>query len=49
MFRQNQLFGCGISAFGFGLLIGMWLDGGFFAHVFGILFIVAGCALLRKK
>ena len=49
MFRHNQIIGCCMTVFAIGLLVGMWIEGGFFAHVFGVVFIIAGCSMLRKK
>lgn len=49
MCRQNQLWGCILAAFGLGVLIGVWIEGGFFAHCFGIGMIFLGCCVLRKR
>lgn len=49
MCRQNQLWGCVLLAFGLGVLIGVWIEGGFFAHCFGFALILLGCGILRKK
>lgn len=49
MCRQNQLFGCVLLAFGIGLLIGLWIEGGFLAHCFGFGLIVLGCGVGKKK
>jgi len=36
-------------AFGLGLLIGIWIEGGFWAHCFGFALVGGGCSFLRKK
>jgi len=48
MCRYKQLWGLVSIAFGLGLLIGMWLEGGFIAHCFGFGLILLGCGLFRK-
>lgn len=48
MCRKNQLLGLVSLAFGLGLLIGLWVDGGFFAHCFGFGFIIVGCCFWRR-
>lgn len=48
MCRQNQLWGWLLCAFGAGALVGLWLEGGFWAHCFGFGMIVLGVAILRK-
>lgn len=48
MCRQNQLWGWLLCAFGVGVLVGLWLEGGFWAHCFGFGMIVLGVAILRK-
>lgn len=49
MCRRNHLFGCAFLAFGLGLLIGIWIEGGFLAHCFGFFMIFSGCCLWKKK
>lgn len=49
MCRQNHLWGCVLMAFGLGVLIGTWLDGGFFCNCFGFVTIIVGCGVIRKK
>ena len=49
MCRYYQLWGCIILSFGLGILIGMWLEGGFFAHCFGFGLILVGCSMGRKR
>lgn len=49
MCRYNQLWGFGLMAFGFGLLVGLWLEGGFFAHCFGFGLLGVGFCVLRGK
>ena len=49
MCRQNQLWGCMLLAFGLGMLVGLWIEGGFIAHCFGFGFIILGLSVGRKK
>lgn len=49
MCRRNQLLGCILLALGLGLLIGLWIDGGFLAHCCGFGFIIFGCSLAGKR
>jgi len=49
MCRHHVLCGCGLGAFGLGLLIGNWAGGGFLFHCLGIGLVLVGCMLLRKK
>lgn len=49
MCRQNQLWGCMLLAFGFGVLVGHWIEGGFFACCFGLGMMLIGCGMARKK
>ena len=49
MCRQNQLLGCMLLAFGVGLLIGLWIECGFWAHCFGFGLIFIGFTFCRKK
>ena len=49
MCRRNQFIGCAAFAFGLGLLIGIWVDGGFWAHCFGFALLCAGWGFFRKK
>jgi len=49
MCRRNQLLGCALLAFGFGLLVGTWLESGLFCCLFGLLAIFWGFAVCRKK
>jgi hypothetical protein len=49
MCRHHQLWGCVQLAFGLGVLIGLWIEGGFFAHCFGIAMIILGCCIAKKK
>ncbi len=48
MCRNNQLWGCILIAFGLGVLIGLWLEGGFFAHCFGFGLMALGPCVMRK-
>ena len=49
MCRKNQLWGCMLMAFGLGVLVGLWLEGGFFCHCFGFAGIIAGACMCRKR
>ena len=49
MCRKNQLCGCALMAFGFGLLVGMCLESGFFTFLIGIGIIGLGLWCNGKK
>jgi len=49
MCRQNQLWGGLMLAFGVGVLVGLWLEGGFLAHCFGFGLVIIGFGIGRKK
>ena len=49
MCRYNQLWGSVLLAFGLGVLVGLWVDGGFFAHCFGGAIILIGCGVITKS
>lgn len=49
MCRQNQLWGCMLIAFGVGILIGLWLEGGFLCGCLGLGLLVLGLCVARKK
>ena len=49
MCRQNMLWGCILMSFGVGLLIGIWLEGGFLAHIFSFAIICVGCGVCKRK
>ena len=49
MCRKNQLWGCALAAFGLGLLIGLWLDGGFLCHCFSIGVIIVGGCMCKQR
>jgi len=49
MCRQNQLWGCVLMAFGLGVLIGSWIDGGFLPGCFSFGIIVLGAGVMRRK
>ncbi len=48
MCRRNQLWGWLLMAFGFGLLLGLWLEGGFFCHCFGFGSMIVGFCICRR-
>lgn len=49
MCRYQQLWGAVMVAFGIGLLVGMWLQGGFLSHCLGFGVIVIGFGVFRRK
>lgn len=49
MCRLNQLWGCILLAFGLGVLVGLWIEAGFFAHCFGFALIILGGCVVRKR
>lgn len=48
MCRQNVMWGATVVAFGFGVLIGTWLQSGFVCHLIGFGLIFLGLCVLRK-
>ena len=49
MCRKNQLCGCALITFGLGLLIGTWLESGFFSFLIGIGIMALGFWCAGKK
>lgn len=49
MYRPNCLWGWILIAFGAGVLIGLWIEGGFLAHCFAIAVILCGCGVWKKR
>lgn len=49
MCRYNFLWGGMLLAFGLGVLIGLWLEGGFFCFCFGILMMGMGYLVMKNK
>lgn len=49
MCRNNQFWGGLIGAFGLGVLIGIWIEGGFLAHCFGFGLIICGFCVGKKR
>lgn len=49
MCRHNQLWGGVVLSFGLGILIGIWIEGGFLAHCFGFALIICGLCIGRKR
>ena len=49
MRRHHLLWGCMLSAFGFGILVGTWLSSGFWSHCIGIVLILFGLCVCRRK
>lgn len=48
MCRHNHLWGSVLVAFGAGILIGSWLEGGFLCSCFAIGLMLCGIAVARK-
>ena len=48
MCRQNLLWGAAVLAFGLGILIGTWLESGFFCHLVGFAMIALGVGVIRR-
>ena len=49
MLRRNLLLGWIISAFGLGLLFGMWIEGSFLAHCVGFGMLIVGICGICKR
>ncbi len=49
MCHKHIFWGGALVAFGAGLLIGLWLEGGFFCHCFSLALIIAGGCMCRRK
>ncbi len=49
MCRHHQLWAMTLMAFGAGVLVGTWVEGGFFCHFIGIIALISGYCLLRKN
>ena len=49
MCRRNQLCGCVLLSLGVGVLIGTWLESGFFCLLVGLLLVFLGIGTCRKK
>ena len=49
MCRRNQLRGCALMAFGLGVLIGYFLQSWFLCSVGGIVLVVIGWIVARKR
>lgn len=48
MCRQNVMWGAVVAAFGFGVLVGTWLQSGFMCHLMGMGLIFLGFCVLRR-
>lgn len=48
MYRQNTMCGIAVAAFGFGILVGTWLQSGFACHLIGFGLIFLGLCVLRR-
>ena len=48
MCRQNLLWCAALVAFGGGILVGLWLDSGFWGCCLGIAAIVGGLTFIRR-
>jgi hypothetical protein len=49
MCRHHQLWGGVLLAFGLGMLVGLWIEGGFIAHCLGFGLIFFGFGVAWKK
>lgn len=49
MCRYHVLWGSIFIAFGLGVLVGLWLEGGFFCFCFGLFMMVLGYCALKNK
>jgi hypothetical protein len=49
MCRKNHLWGFGVLAFGFGLLVGCWLESELAQICFGFALMAGGFLILQKK
>lgn len=49
MCRKNQLCGSALVAFGVGLLVGIFLESGFFCFAIGIAIIAMGCWCMKRR
>lgn len=49
MCRRNLLLGFGLLAFGFGLLVGCWLESEFVRNCIGLGLMAVGVLVLQKK
>ena len=49
MCRRDQLWGCILIAFGLGLLIGIWIEGGFLSKCFAIGIGILGLCVIRRS
>lgn len=47
MIRRRMCLGCGLAAFGLGLLMATFLQSGFCTVILGLLFLVSGCVCMR--
>lgn len=48
MCRYRQLWGFAAAAFGLGILVGAWLEGGFLCTCFGVALIIVGIGFIKK-
>ncbi len=49
MCRKSMLWGCVLAAFGIGLLIGSWVEGGFLFHCLAFAAVFIGIGMLRCR
>lgn len=49
MCRNNQFWGGVLTAFGLGVLMGIWIESGFLAHCFGFALIIGGLCVCKKR
>ena len=49
MHRRKYAWGCACAAFGFGFLIGMWVEGGFLSHCIGFGLLICGLSQICRR
>lgn len=49
MYTRKKLLGCVLAAFGLGILVGLWLEGGFFCFCIGVAMVAVGLMVMRRK
>lgn len=48
MCTRKKLLGCVLTAFGTGILVGLWLEGGFFCTCIGAVLVILGLGVIRR-
>ena len=49
MYRNGQLLGYVLTAFGTGILLGSWAEGGFWCNCIGIGLLLSGISMICKR